>query len=110
MEEVIKQYGTLGAGGILIVGALWLIKHLITVTIPDMNRQAAAERAAEAAQRQASHEKVMEKLNNQDAENRDAHRMTRHGVADIAHAMGLKSLADRMRDHPDGDARPRAGG
>lgn len=100
MEELIKQYGTLGVGGFLTIGALWLIRHLITVTIPDMNKQAATERANEAAQRQASHEKVMENIN-------DKHEAVMGELTEQRQEMiqGFGVLGWRK-----GDDRPRAGG
>ena len=81
------------------IGALWLIRHLVTQTIPEMLKQAAAERAAEAQQRQASHEKMLEHIN-------DKHEAVMEGITDTQREMreGFNVLGWRRED------KPRAGG
>lgn len=96
MEEIAKSYLALGVGGVLTIGALWLIRHLITVTIPDILRHAADQQRAERDQCQKNHESQIATMNAHHeaviAELTD----NRHAIQDLANEVRLRNAVGAL--------------
>ena len=97
MEEVIKQFGAFGIGGLFAAVVVWVLHHVITKTLPNMAERFTNEIRAERDVCQKNHETVIQQMNDQHEQNLSAHRDTRHEVSNLAHAAGLKKAIEDLR-------------